>query len=51
MGFSDAAAESYAGMTAASVDGNFDTPEEPLRGSTTLETYIRDLVAGNGKAV
>jgi uncharacterized protein YbjT (DUF2867 family) len=50
MGFSDAAAESYAGMTAASVDSNFEVPEEPLRGTTTLETYIRDLVSGSGKA-
>jgi uncharacterized protein YbjT (DUF2867 family) len=51
LGFSDAAAESYAGMTAASVDSNFDVPEEPLRGTTTLETYIRDLVFGNVRAV
>jgi uncharacterized protein YbjT (DUF2867 family) len=50
MGFSDAAAESYAGMTAASVDSNFDVPEEPLRGTTTLETYIRDFVSRTGKA-
>jgi uncharacterized protein YbjT (DUF2867 family) len=51
MGFSDAAAESYAGMTAASVDGGFDLSDDPLRGATTLETYIHDLVSGNGKAV
>jgi uncharacterized protein YbjT (DUF2867 family) len=51
MGFSDAAAESYAGMTAASVDSDFEVPEEPLRGTTTLETYIRDLVSGNGRVV
>jgi uncharacterized protein YbjT (DUF2867 family) len=51
LGFSDAAAESYAGMTAASVDSNFEVPEEPLRGTTTLETYIRDLVAGNVRVV
>ena len=50
MGFSDAAAESYAGMTAASVDSNFEVPEEPLRGTTTLETYIRELVSGSGRA-
>jgi uncharacterized protein YbjT (DUF2867 family) len=51
MGFSDPAAESYAGMTAASVDSGFEVPDEPLRGTTTLETYIRDLVSGNGKLV
>jgi uncharacterized protein YbjT (DUF2867 family) len=51
LGFSDAAADSYARMTAASVDSNFDVPEEPLRGTTTLETYIRDLVSGSGGTV
>jgi uncharacterized protein YbjT (DUF2867 family) len=50
MGFSDAAAESYAGMTAASVDGGFDLSDDPLRGTTTLETYIRDLVSRDGRA-
>jgi uncharacterized protein YbjT (DUF2867 family) len=45
LGFSDAAAGSYARMTAASIDSGFDMPDDALRGSTTLETYIGDLVA------
>lgn len=45
LGFSAAAAESYARMTAASVDGGFDMGQNPLRGSITLEAYIRNLVA------
>ncbi|KMJ88785.1 NmrA family transcriptional regulator [Achromobacter xylosoxidans] len=44
-GFSEAAAESYARMTEVSVDSGFDLSDTPLRGSTTLEAYIRDLVA------
>lgn len=45
LGFSEAAADSYARMTAASVDGGFDLPEEPLKGGTALEEYIGSLVA------
>jgi uncharacterized protein YbjT (DUF2867 family) len=45
LGFSKAAAESYARMTAVSVDSGFDMPDDPWRGATTLEAYIRDLVA------
>jgi uncharacterized protein YbjT (DUF2867 family) len=45
MGFSEAAAESYARMTAASIDEGFDLSDDPLRGSTTLDDYIADLVA------
>jgi len=45
LGFSEAAAESYERMTAVSVDGGFDISDEPLRGTTTLEAYVRDLVA------
>lgn len=45
LGFSEAAAESYARMTAVSVDASFDMPDDALRGSTTLEAYIRGLVA------
>ncbi|WP_368563758.1 NmrA family NAD(P)-binding protein [Pseudoxanthomonas sp. UTMC 1351] len=44
LGFSEAAAESYARMTAVSVDSGFDMPDDALRGSITLEAYIRDLV-------
>lgn len=45
LGFSEAAADSYARMTAASVDGGFDLPEEPLKGGTALEEYVSNLVA------
>jgi uncharacterized protein YbjT (DUF2867 family) len=44
LGFSDAAADSYVRMTAASLDSGFDMPDGSLRGSTTLEAYVRDLV-------
>lgn len=44
MGFSEPAAESYTRMTAASVDQRFDLADDPLRGETTLETYIRGIV-------
>jgi uncharacterized protein YbjT (DUF2867 family) len=45
LGFSAAAARSYARMTAISVDGGYDLPERPVRGDTTLEQYIAQLVA------
>jgi uncharacterized protein YbjT (DUF2867 family) len=45
LGFSESAAESYARMTAASIDGGFDTPDDSIRGTTTLETYIHGLTA------
>jgi hypothetical protein len=44
LGFSEAAARSYARMIAASVDSNFDMSENPIRGPTTLESYIEQLV-------
>ena len=44
LGFSQAAAFAYARMTAATVDGTFDLPAEPERGSTSLEAYIAALV-------
>jgi hypothetical protein len=50
LGFSAAAADSYARMTAASVDSGFDMPAEALRGTTTLETYIHELVSGRAAA-
>lgn len=45
LGFSGAAAESYARMTAVAVDSGFDVSDDPLRGRTTLKAYIQDLVA------
>jgi uncharacterized protein YbjT (DUF2867 family) len=44
LGFSEPAAESYARMTAASVDGGFEMPDRPVRGSVTLRDYIGALV-------
>jgi len=43
-GFSEAAAHSYARMTAVSVDGDYDMPDAPICGSITLESYIGALV-------
>lgn len=45
--FSETAAASYARMTEVSVDGGFDLSDTPLRGSTTLEAYIRSLAVQN----
>jgi uncharacterized protein YbjT (DUF2867 family) len=45
LGFSHAAAESYARMTAAAVDGGFDMQDDAIRGATSLDAYVRDLVA------
>lgn len=45
LGFSAAAAESYARMTAHCVDRGFDMPDDAWRGSTTLEAHL-DAVLG-----
>ncbi|HET6526851.1 NmrA family NAD(P)-binding protein [Sphingopyxis sp.] len=45
LGFSDSAASSYARMTAVSLDCGFDNDERPVRGDTTLDEYIGQLVA------
>jgi uncharacterized protein YbjT (DUF2867 family) len=45
LGFSAEAAASYANMTAATIDDGIEAPEEPLRGGTTLQSYVRALVA------
>lgn len=45
LGFSEAAADSYARMTAVSLDSGFDMPDDAMRGATTLEAYIQDLIA------
>ena len=45
-GFSQAAAESYAAMTAATVDG-LELAQDPWRGTTTLREHI-DGLAGAG---
>ena len=46
LGFSDAAAHSYARMTAATVDGP-EYPEDSIRGSISLQTYIEKRVRGS----
>ncbi|MGY4395487.1 uncharacterized protein YbjT (DUF2867 family) [Sphingomonas sp. UYAg733] len=44
LGFSDAAADSYARMTGITLDGDYDSPDAPQRGTTTLESYVDALV-------
>ena len=50
LGFSAAAARSYAGMTAATVDGDWPLPDSPIRGSVRLRDYVAGLVAEGGNA-
>lgn len=45
LGFSESAAKSYARMTAVSVDGAYEMPANPERGTITLRAYIANLVA------
>ena len=44
MGFSEAAAASYAAMTALTLDKKYLLPDRPVRGDTTLQNYVRELV-------
>ncbi|WP_430912733.1 hypothetical protein [Methylobacterium sp. sgz302541] len=44
LGFSEAAARSYARMTAAGIDEGFEQPLRPWRGAVTIDAYVRDLV-------
>lgn len=44
-GFSDAAARSYARMTAASLDDGFATPQAPLRGEVSLAQFVSSAIA------
>lgn len=46
MGFSPAAAQSYARMTEVTVDETYDPPTTPERGKVTLERYVAELVGG-----
>ncbi|TKR31146.1 NAD-dependent epimerase/dehydratase family protein [Luteimonas gilva] len=48
LGFSPAAADSYARMTAATADSDFEVPGEPARGAVTLRDYIALLVEAEG---
>lgn len=43
IGFSDAAASSYARMAAVIVDGAYELPNDPIRGAVTLQEYIAEL--------
>jgi hypothetical protein len=45
LGFSAAAAESYARMTAVTVDEKYQVPGAPVRGKTSLSDYVGQLVA------
>ena len=45
LGFSEAAARSYHRMTAISVDGAYEMPDNPVRGTVTVQDYVHDLVA------
>ena len=44
LGFSPAAARSYARMTAITVDGDYEMPQDPVRGAVTLDDYVSALV-------
>jgi uncharacterized protein YbjT (DUF2867 family) len=48
MGFSEPAAESYARMTAATVDGQAEMPDRPERGQVSLTGYIAELAKSKG---
>lgn len=50
LGFSDAAADSYARMTAVSLDGGFDLSDDPIRGTTTLEMYVHEQARGHSRS-
>lgn len=45
LGFSEAAARSYAGMTAITVDRAYELPDDPERGTVTIDQYVQSLVA------
>lgn len=47
LGFSETAVQSYARMTAATIDQNFDIPASPIRGSTSLRQYVANLVGSS----
>jgi uncharacterized protein YbjT (DUF2867 family) len=44
LGFSEPAADSYARMTAITLDGGFPALSEARRGEVTLQTYVNELV-------
>jgi uncharacterized protein YbjT (DUF2867 family) len=44
LGFSEEAAQSYAKMTALTLDVHYTVPDTPVRGATSLEQYVTELV-------
>lgn len=48
IGFSEPAAHAYARMTAITADGEYDEPEAPVRGTTTIREYVAALVGREG---
>ena len=46
IGFSAAAAHSYARMTAATLDQHYEMPGEPERGTVTLQEFVDESVSG-----
>ncbi|MET3898165.1 uncharacterized protein YbjT (DUF2867 family) [Devosia sp. UYZn731] len=42
LGFSDPAAQSYARMTGVTFDGDYDMPQNPIRGSVRLQDFMRE---------
>ncbi len=46
LGFSAAAARSYANMTAVSLDGKFGAPAEYERGHVTLQDFVVSTIDG-----
>jgi uncharacterized protein YbjT (DUF2867 family) len=50
IGFSVAAAHSYARMTAATLDEHYEMPGEPERGIVTLQAFVNESVAGATQA-
>ncbi len=49
LGFSEAAARSYARMTEITLDGGCEQPESPRRGSTTLRAYFEEVARRSSK--
>lgn len=47
IGFSQPAADSMAAMTAITLDQNYELPDAPIRGATTLQEYVAALVKGS----
>lgn len=43
LGFSEVAAHSYTRMTASTMDGRYEAPQAPERGTVALEEHIRSV--------